>query len=208
MNTLAYSSQQPEKVAPKVEDLLRRELGATTPVPYEVETADANKTTVGTVLKEAIGKFFGSSEVPLFTLTFNVNAPRTAKVEVRMNRQGIGCHAGTLLYSARLNKKVAGEVTLDDPKTFSNSPFSGDPAACERLNANKALLKKANAFAVTKGQAGGMEITIPRFCRIAPDGDGAILVAATLGQPHMLGFKISMRSKDFFELAEMIEAAL
>lgn len=37
MNNLAFSNQDREKIAPKVEELLRKELGAAGPVAYEVE---------------------------------------------------------------------------------------------------------------------------------------------------------------------------
>ena len=208
MNVLAYTSQKPEVVGAKVAQLLQQDLGAATPLPYEIETSGVGKAGAGTVLKEALGSLFGGKEVLLFTLSFNLESPRWAKLDVQMNRQGVGCHGGTLLYSARLAKKIAGEISLDDPKTFGNSPFSGDPAACAKLNANKDLLKKANTFACTSGDAGGMKITAPRFFKLVPDGDGALLVGATFGRPHMMGFKMSMRSKDFFELAGLIEAAL
>jgi hypothetical protein len=208
MNVLAYNSQDPAKVGPKVEELLRTETGATAPLAYDVESAGVGKSTAGTVLREAVATLFGTSEVRLFTLNFALTSPRPANVEVHMHRQGVGCHAGPLLYSTQLSKKVGGEVWLGEPKTFGTAQFEGDPGTAAKLNASKELCKKADAFARTKTQLGGLDITAPRLLRIGPEGPGSLLVAATLGRPHMMGFKVSMESKAFFELAKMIEDAL
>ena len=65
-----------------------------------------------------------------------------------MNRQGVGSHAGLLLYSTPLAKPVGGEIYLEDPKFFGKSKFKGDPAS-ERLNGNGDLIKLANELAKT-----------------------------------------------------------
>lgn len=211
MNVLAYSTQDGEKVAAKVEELLRKETGAAAPLTWDVETTGASKVSVGTLLAEGVGLIFGRSEVRLFTIGFNLATPRAARIEINMNRQGVGCHAGTILYSTNLSKPVAGEISLEDPKTFGSSKFAGEgPAAAnaEKLNSSKELLKLANAFARTKANVGGVDITAPRFFKLAPREGGSILVAATLARSYSMGFKISMESKEFFQIADLIEAAL
>jgi hypothetical protein len=208
MNVLAYSSQNPDKVAPKVEDLLRRETGAEMPIRYEVAPGATERPAVGTVLKEGLALIFGKEETLLFSLGFDIAQPRPAHLEVHMNRQGVGCHAGALLYSIRLAKPVAGEVWLEDPRAFGNSKFIGEPQTAERLNGNRELLKAVNRFSRTKSDIGGLSVSIPRFFKIAPADGSAALVAATLGQPHFLGFKMSMGAKEFFEIVKMIEDAL
>ena len=209
MNNLAYGGQDPAKVAPQIAELLQTDLGADAPLPYEVETTGVDKTTAGTVAKDALKTlFFGNKETLLFTVTFNIPSPRPAKLVVHLDRQGIGCHGGLLLYSTRLAKKVAGEASLEDPKMFGTSKFTGDAGACAKLNASKDLLKKAGALAVKEADVAGVKLSIPRLLKLVPDGDGAMLLAGTLGRAYALGFKMSLRSKEFFELAALVEAAV
>ena len=54
----------------------------------------------------------------------------------------------------------------------------------------------------------GVKLSIPRLLKLVPDGDGAMLLAGTLGRAYALGFKMSLRSKEFFELAALVEAAV
>jgi hypothetical protein len=209
VNTLAYSTQAPEKVGPRVEELLRTELGSPAPIAYQVEEGDAGKTTAGAVLKEALALLLvGKQAVPLFTIHFDLAAPRPATLSVQMDRQGIGCHAGPLLYTTRLAKPVPGEVSLEDLKTFGSSQFVGDPQAAAKLNADKTLVKRVNKFARTTGNSGGVELKVPRLFKLVPDGAGSMLVAATLPRPFMLGFKVSMDAKELFEIAGLVESAL
>jgi hypothetical protein len=67
MRNLAYSTQSPEKIGANVEEMLRKELAVSTPIPYQVEDANASKTTLGTVLGEGFGLLFGRQEVLLFS---------------------------------------------------------------------------------------------------------------------------------------------
>ena len=212
MNNLAYSSQDPQKVGPRVEELMRAEMEAAQPLPYEIEAGDAGKTTIGGVVAEGLSLLFvGRKEARLFSVVFNFEQPRKARAEIHMNRQGVGCHGGSILYSARLSKPIKGSVWLDDPKMFGSSKFSADADAADiaaKLNASKELIKAANGFARVKANSGGMEITAPRLLKVAQEDSSALLVAATLPRSYSLGFKMSMDAREFFHIAEMIEAAL
>ncbi|HYL97760.1 MAG TPA: hypothetical protein VEZ90_02310, partial [Blastocatellia bacterium] len=130
MNNLAYNSQDPEKVGPKVEEIIRKEVNASAPVPYRVESGNAAPYTVGSAIKEAL---IGGKTDMLFRLDFDLAEPRPARLEVSIDKMGIGCFAGTLLYSARISRPVAGEVALEPPKTFGKSKFTGEPSTAGRL---------------------------------------------------------------------------
>lgn len=208
MNNLAYSSQDVEKVGPKIEELIRKEVGASSALAYEVEDGAAGKTTAGTVLAESVKLLFGGKETLLFSLYFNLSQPRPANLEVHVNKQGLGCHVGSLLYSAVLAKPVSGEASLEAPKTFGSSKFSGDPATSQKLNANGDLVKRANKFARTESQSGGIKIKIDRFCKVVPQDSGSLLVIRTLPRPTSMGTSATVDAKDFFDIAAMVEAAL
>ncbi len=203
MNNLAYASRDKDNVAPKVEELLRKELAAPAPVVYEVEDEGAGELSAGSVLNDVRTSLLGGSATPLFTIHFQILQPRAAGLDVRLNRQGVGCFAGALVYSAALAKPLGGEVSFGD-----DGKFSGDSAAAAKLNARKDLLKKCSAFAVTKGGLTSFELKIPRIFKITPHERGAEIVAVTLPRSKSMGLSATLCSGDFFELASAIEAAL
>ena len=125
-----------------------------------------------------------------------------------MDKQGVGCFAGTLLYSTKLSKWVGSEVALEPPKTFGKSKFTGDPQACAKLNANSGLVKLANNFARTESKVGGGTLKRERLFKIVPDANGAVLLIASLPRMTSMGFSATVDSKDFFEIAKMVEATL
>lgn len=203
MNNLAYGSQDKQNVASKVEELLRKELSSPTPVVYEVEDEGAGETGAGSMLKDARVALFRGSVTRLFTLHFHLMQPRTADLDVHLNRQGVGCYAGSLIYSVVLSKSLGGEVSLGD-----DGKFLGDAAGVSRLNARKDLLKKCGAFAMTHGGLTGFEVKVPRYLHIAPHEKGAQIVVATLPRSKSMGFGASLGSKEFFEMVNEIETAL
>jgi hypothetical protein len=209
MGNLAYATQKPEEIAHTVEEMLRKEINSSSPIPYTIEDAGAEKTTVGKVLKDAAELLFiGKEEEALFTMAFDISQPRPATLRVHLNRQGIGCHGGQLLYTTKLSKPVAGEVFLEEPKFLVGSKFGGDPDAAKKLNSNKDLLKRAPKLARTESNVGGLDIEIPLFFRIVPDEQGSMLVINTLPKMVAMGFSASLDAKEFFEVAALVEKTL
>jgi hypothetical protein len=208
MNNLAYTSQDAGYIGPKVEEKVREEVGAAAPVPYQVEAGEASTVTVGSFLKDIGGALVGGKDEALFRLHFELPHQRPTKLQVNVNRQGVGSHVGLLLYSARLSKPVFGEVALEEPKFFGKSKFAGDAAVCGKLNASGDIIKRANNLARVESQSGGLTLKIKRCCRIVPEDGGSVLVVGTLPRPTKMGMSAAIDAKDFFELADMIEAAL
>jgi hypothetical protein len=208
MNNLAYTSQDEATVGAKVEEKVREELGASAPVPYQVQTGEAGKVSVGSFLSDVGHSLLGGKDETLFRLNFEINQPRNATLQVSINRQGVGSHAGLLLYSAQLSKTVGGEVALEDPKFFGKSKFTGDAAAAGKLNAKSDLIKRANDLARVESQSGGLTLKIKRCCKIVPHEGGSMLLVATLPRPIKMGFGAAIDAKDFFDIADMVESAL
>jgi hypothetical protein len=221
MAFLAFQSQKPEVVGPKVAEALQHELEAPNTPAFQVEAGDAGPTTLKVFLKEAMGataseamvlavgsglaKMLGAGrkEAILFSLHFGLPAARPTHLVVHVARQGIGSHVSGLFYSTPLAKPVAGEVTLE-----KDGKFAGHAALAEKLNANKLLRKRCEAFARTSANMGGVDITLPRHFRISPCDAGSVLEAATLPLAKMLGFKVLLDAKEYLELVAALEAAL
>ena len=208
MNNLAYASQDASVVGAKVEEKVREEVGASGPLPYQVEAGEAATVSVGSFLKDIGGAIVGGKGEALFRLHFDLPARRPTHLQVNVNRQGVGSHAGLLLYSAKLSKPVSGEAALEEPKFFGKSKFTGDAAACGKLNASGEIIKRANNLARVESQSGGLTIKVKRLCRIVPDGGGSVLVVGTLPRPTKMGMSAAVDARDFFELADLVEAAL
>ena len=208
MNNLAYTSQDPAHVGPKIEEKIREEIGSSAPLPYTVEQGDAATVSAGSFLKD-IGKGLvgGSSDV-LFYLNFAFPGQRPATLQVAVDRQGVGSHAGLCMYTAKIAKPVTGESSLDDPKFFGKSKFSGDVSTAEKLNSNGDVIKLANSLARLEGESGGISLKIKRCCRVVPDGDGSNLIVATLPRPTKMGMSAAVDVQDFFKLAQLIENSL
>ena len=208
MNNLIYGNQQPEKVSAQVEEKLRKELGATSPVPFQIESGEAGKTTISSVLGDMGRALVGGHSNLLFALMFDIAAPRPAQLRASVIRQGIGCYVGSLLYSTRLSKPIKSEVTLEPPKTFGSSKFSGDTEAAAKLNAKGDIAKRVGKFARTQSEMGSITVKVDRLFKIVPQDSGSLLVINTLPRMTSMGMDAAMDSKEFMDIAALIEAAL
>ena len=208
MNNLLYGNQQPEKVSAQVEEKLRKELGDTVPVPFQIESGEAGKTTVGSVLGDMGRALIGGHANLLFALIFDIAAPRPAQLRVSVVRQGVGCYVGSLLYSTKLSKSVKSEVTLEPPKTFGSSKFIGDTEAAAKLNAKGDIAKRVGKFARTQSDMGSITVKMDRLFKIVPQDSGSLLVINTLPRMTSMGMDAAMDSKEFMGIAGLIEAAL
>jgi hypothetical protein len=209
MNNLAYNSQKPDTIGPKVEELLRKEIGAPAPISYDVEGGDGKAYGVGTAIGDMGRALFGGRTDVLFNLNFSLTQPRPARLSASVERMGpLGSYVGPLFYSTTLSRPAAGEVTLEPPKTFGNSKFAGEPATAAKLNGNGDLIKRANKFARTESKTGGGTLKMDRLFKVVPQGAGALLLVATLPRITSMGFGAAVDAKDFFEIAAMVEASL
>lgn len=208
MNNLAYSNQQSDKIGPSVEEKLRKEIGAAGPVPYKVEETGAGGTNAGTVLGDMAKALLSGHSNVLFTLVFDVAAPRPATLAAHVARQGVGAHVEALLYSTKLSKPVGSEVTLEAPKMFGSSKFLGDAEAIKKLNANGDLVKRANKLARTESEIGGLTIKMDRLFKLVPQEGGALLVINTLPRATSMGLDAMLDAKEFFDIAALVEKAL
>jgi len=208
MNNLAYSTQQPEKVASQVEEKLRKELAASAPVTYQIEKAEGGGPNAGTVLVDMARGLLGGHASVLFTLVFDVATPRPAQLRAVVERQGVGCHVGPLLYSAPLAKTIKGEVALEAPKMFGGSKFTGEAETSAKLNAKADVLKRLGKLARTEGEIGGQTLKMDRLVKLVPQDTGTLLVVGTLPRSTSMGMDAALDAKEFLDVAALVEDAL
>jgi hypothetical protein len=206
VNNGAYMSQDPAILGPKIEEIVRADLGLSSPVPFEIVTGDGEKLGARTFLSDAATNLFGGQEALLMTVCFDLQQPRTVSVQVRINRQGVGSHIGSVLYRTGLAKTISGEVSLEEPKMLGSSKFVGDSTAAAKLNSNKDLIKRAGKFART--EAPNFKLKAPRLFQVKPEDGAATVLAASLARSYGIGFKVSLDVREFIDLAGLIEASL
>lgn len=212
MGAFAFMSQKVETVAPKLERRLRKEIGAGPPLDYTVEDGEADGASVGSLLGDVGAALVHKERAApfLFRLNFRLPQPRPVNLRVSVARQGFGSYVASFLYSTRLSKQIAGEVSFEESSNDwrSKPRFVGDEPTAERLNANRELIKQVNLLTFPWTQLGSLKISIRRFCTITPAPGGAQLTAAALPRSYWLGYRLTSNAKEFLELASMIEAVL
>ncbi|HEV7782363.1 MAG TPA: hypothetical protein VGO58_13910 [Chitinophagaceae bacterium] len=208
MNNLAYSTQNIEKVSGNIEEILRKDLESSSPIPFTVSQPDAPKENIVASFANALSlAIFGGKEKTLCNLYFGVRNPRSVDIMINVAKMGLGSHAGVIVFTTKLNKPVGSTVAMEGPKTFGSSKFTGDSAAIAKLNANKELLKLADKFARTRTDvAGGLKME--RYVNIEPSENVSVLTIATLPRAYSMGLKATTDTKDFFTIASLIEQSL
>jgi hypothetical protein len=203
MNNGAYMGHDGQTIAPKVQELLTKDLGAAGSVSFTIESVGAEGITAKSILKDMGTTFFGGKSQLLFTIHFDVNQSRPMQLDAHMIRQGVGCGLGSLAYATTVGKRVAGPVSLGD-----DGKFTGDAEAAGKLNARRDLLKKCDAFAVKEGGLAGLEFKIDRILKIIPRENSAQVVAVTMPVSKSMGFSASLRAKEFLEMVALLESTL
>lgn len=203
MNNGVYGGHDAQTIAPKVQELLTKDLGAGGSISFKIESVEVGEITTKATLKDMSTTYFGGKARLLFTICFDINQTRAVQLDARMIQQGGGCALGSLAYATTVGKRVADRVWLGD-----EGKFMGDAEAAGKLNARKDLLKKCDAFAVKRGGIAGFELKIDRTLKIIPREDEALVVALTMPVSKSMGFSASLGVKEFLEMVALLESTL
>lgn len=208
MNNLIFGNQQPDKISASVEEIVRKDTGSSTPVPYRMLDVTGGSATVGSVLVD-IGHVLGSGQTtPLLALEFDLPGGRPATLQAQVLRQGVGGYCGSLVFVFRLAKPLAGEVGFEEHKSFGTPKFTGDAAAAARLNGVKDLAKRADKVLRGEAEMGSVKVKVPRVFRLTPAEGGSTLVLGTLPRLTSMGMSATTDAKEILEIAVAVEAAL
>lgn len=203
MNNGAYMGQDGPTIAPKVQELLTKDLGPGGSISFTIESVGGEGISAKSILKDMSTTFFGGKAKLLFTIHFDISQTRAVQLDAHMIQQGAGCALGSLAYATVISRQVPGPVTLGD-----DGKFTGAAEAAGKLNARKDLLKKCDAFAVKKGGLAGFELKIDRILKIIPRENGAQVVAVTMPVSKSMGFSASLGAKEFLEMVALLENTL
>lgn len=207
MPGLRYLSQKPEYIGPRVEQLVRQELGAPTPIPYQILPGTSQGATPGSLFSEwahaQVGMTYKTSA--LFHMHFALAAPRPYELQISILRQGMGALVGKCAFAVPLSKRVPGAVSLRQSGPLSvQQSFSGEPAMAARLNNNRDLLFRARRVAISTSRIGRIKLSIPHYLQVQPSRAGSLLVVHRLAQPGFL-FGAKLGIKDLLDFVPMLE---
>jgi hypothetical protein len=209
MAGLAYSRPNPDKIASGIEELLRKELGSSTPLPYEILPGEGEDATAKSVLSD-MGKALimtKQQSTVLFYVHFALNFPRPFELQVSVTRYGLGAIVGKFAYAVPLNKPVQGKASLGVTKLGSYNGFSGDAATIARLNGSRDLVLQAHKLAVSKTTIGNFKLNITQCLEVVPYKSGSVLILHRLGVPGFFG-GANVGAKDLFAFVPQLEACL
>lgn len=201
----------PDKIASNVEKLLRKELGSSTPLPYQIIPVAAESATAKSVLSD-IGKALISTKQQanvLFYVHFALDLPRPFELQVTVTRYGLGAILGRFAYAVPLEKPVKGVIGLEVTKGWGysyNGGFTGEPATIASLNSSRDLINQAAQLRVYTARTGNFTLTIPKYFQIAPHNAGSVLILHRLSQTKL--FSANVGAKDLFTFVPQLEAAL
>lgn len=206
MSPLYFTGQKAEKIAPRVEQAIRQELGAPTPLPYQILPGTSGGATAGSLLSEwAHAQVHMSQQAaPLFYIQFALAWPRSFELQMTIYRQGMGALAGRCVFAVPLAKRVPGPLSLAELKFGQAGGFAGDPAFTARLNSNRDLLAKAYGLLSTKISVGNTRLSISHYFQIQPTRTGSLLIVHRLPKPGMLT-GANWGVKDILAFAPMLE---
>jgi hypothetical protein len=208
VNNLVFGNQDPQKLAAGVEEIVRKDIGAPSPLGYRIVDGAGGTATVGSVLVD-IGRVLGGGKAtPLLFLEFDLPGPRPGTLLVTLARQGVGAYCGTLLFLFRLSKVVGGEVGFEPHKSFGTPEFTGDADAAARLNGAKDLAKKTDRVLRSETDMGSVKVKAPRIFAVAPVDGGSVLTLGTLPRLTSMGMSATTDAKDILEVADLVDHAL
>ena len=187
-----------EKAGADFEKMIRKELGASAPIPWNVEEVQQKSTL------HSVGEFLavlGGSLNVTGRFVYNLPAPRPCQLHVGTTQPGINTFPAILQFVGELSKPIAGKVT------FEQGSFRGDPSICAKLNGNKDVLSLASNLYRGKVTVSRVSVSIIPALEVFGDGQASHLTIR-----KVLLFKgfatVLFQAKELLQLRSSIDSLL
>ena len=206
-NNLTYRTHDPAVFAPKIEELVRKDVGSALRLDYRVHNLNVPKASLGAILGDG-ATLQGGGDLPLLArvdIRLPWHAP--AFLMVWMRRYGVRAQVAGITFQFDLVRSVGGTAQLQ-LRPGTTPRFIGVGAA-DHLNRVAGLAERAAKLARRDALIDQMALRLEPVLQVSDDGQTPRLVFATL--PRGTGFLGSSATTDAGEvirLARDIEAAL
>ena len=203
-------AQEINTIATNLELTIRNEIGAESPIPYEVEPGPAKPTSAKSFLLDAWRGWQDKPKGVLCTVRFDLTRPgeRMAELEVTVNKRLFTTFVTALQYEALLSVKLDDVVALETGGFFANAKFEGEEEASAKLNAVKDLPGIAWRFMNEEYTRGNAKVRINGLFGILTGGERSVLHVRCLPDVGLFGGKYKFGIKEFFEVADLIDETL
>lgn len=179
-NLLSYRTHDLEAIAARVEEVVRKDVGAAMRVPYRVYAGSFERWTAREIGRDFAGLAFGFRPTSIGSIEFDLPWHRPALLTVVMDRLGLNSVAGQLHYSVDLARPVTDAVGFDLAKFLRAGRFSG-AATATRLNGDPSVGKEIGKFVRTETVIGTMTVRVAGGLEILPiDESSSRLLVLTL----------------------------
>jgi hypothetical protein len=207
-NALVYRTHDPAEFAPKVEEIVRKDVGSPVALRYRVESAEASRAGARGMLADIGRLAIGGRSVPLARLEFDLPWHREATLSALATRVGVNAIVANLWFEVVLGRPVDAPVEFTGARIGSGGSFTGGASAA-RLATVPELSKRVGKLLRQLAMFGAVRFeTTPAFS-VDPDGDESRLRITTLA--HTGGIMIAHASTEAGEVlavAKAMEAAL
>ena len=204
-NRLVYRTREPDKIAQQLEERVRADLGAASPVPYEVH--DTRALAQGGGLSDLGRLMIGSHLESIATIVFRLPWHRPASLAVIASRVGLTAQCGSLLYEVDFDGPTGGPIGFQKKAFVAGA--GADPATVARLNAVPDLGKRLDKVLRERSAFGAMVMEQPTHFAIEPAEQGSRMLLRTLGRPTgLLMNNATTDAGEVLGIARLIEGAL
>lgn len=197
------------RVGSKMEEKIRKELGASSPIPWTADNTAQERGTGEKLHDGRIGAFGGKLDTRN-RFTFNLPGTRPTTLRVAIVQAGIAGSTwpSELFYVTEMPKPLNSSIQLFKegilrPKFM----FAGDPQICSKLNSDQSLTKLASYFYTQQIKTGNLTLSVTPYVGVQPTEKGSNLVILTLPRFNWTGKPI-FGVKEFFTLASKLETML
>jgi hypothetical protein len=207
VGTFVYFTQIMTDLAPPIEEVVRRDVGAATPLPYAFadgpELASRSEKT-----QSGWRRRLGLGWTPVGTIRFDLPWRSGASLSVRLVQFGLATYVGSLRYAIELDRAPDSTVTFERDKRRGGPTFVGGTAAT-RLNASPDLPKRVAAILREEFMSGTLWVRGDGCGLILTKGDsGSTLDLWTYGRNNFIGTNATSEAGKVLEIAGVIQDAI
>ena len=205
-NTLIYRTHDPEKVAERLEERVRADLGAQMAVPYEVHDS-RQPGRVGALADLGRLMVHANLEASIATIVFSLPWHRPATLAVIATRYSFSSVCAFMAFQVDLAREIDAPIGFER-KAFVAKAEAGVRSA-NRLQGIPGLARRLKAVLRDKEMIGGLLVEQPSEFSIVPTEDGARILIRTLArQSGMLIASGHTDAGEILSIARVIEGSL
>jgi hypothetical protein len=205
-----YRTTDPNIVVPKLEQLVRADVGALSPLNYSVTGVAEKKSATREYMSQFALGLVGGAMPGLLTIEFELPANRMAWLRVTAGHTRDLTYCGPMTYLLSVDRPIGGEVGFEKRKALVVAPkFTGGPDA-GKLNAVPGLADRVDKVLVPKIIVGMGSLELKPVFRLVPSSEGTRLLIRTLPlvKMHFNSVSGSTNAGEVLKICAAIEAAL